>query len=235
MIRTRFAAAAAAALALAAALPATAEDAPPPPWLMSGANTVTIAVTWGAEGVAAALPAGVVPAADLSGGVNIYYTEGGYGLGAYTSAYAYVNVQGWDSAAGAPARYILGGWYGPDPKVAAAMRARFGAAVTPGSSAQEAAGADWTGMGGDDTGSIRVQVTPSGDCVPAAGTLNYVGPREPGLGLGLLKIPFEGDFCPAAPVSLEIVAPAGSALAGLEVASMLGGGQLKNGVFAFTE
>jgi hypothetical protein len=226
---------AALAAALALALPASAEEAPPPPWLMTGADTVTIALTWNEEGVAALLPAGVVPADDLSGGVNVYYTEGGYGFGPYTSAYAYVNVQGWDSSSGAPARYILGGWYGPDPKVAAAMRARFGAAVATGESSQRAEGDDWIGEGGDGTGAIRVRVTPSGDCVPAAGALNYVGPREPGLGLGLMKVPFEGEFCPATPVSVEIEAPEGSPMATLEATSMLGGGQLKNGSFSFTE
>ncbi|MFO7854385.1 MAG: hypothetical protein R6V44_04015 [Paracoccaceae bacterium] len=224
---------AAAAAALLLALPAAAEEAPPPPWLMTGANTVTVAVTWNEAAVGALLPEGVVPAADLSGGVNVYRTEGGYGFGPYESAYAYVNVEGWDSASGAPARYILGGWYGPDPKVAAAMRRRFGAAVETGESAQRAEGEDWIGEGGDGTGAIRVRVTPGGDCVPAAGTLNYVAPAAPGLGLGLLKIPFEGAFCPAAPVSVEIDAPEGSPMARLEATSMLGGGQLKDGTFSF--
>ncbi|HKK37556.1 MAG TPA: hypothetical protein VJ994_14795 [Paracoccaceae bacterium] len=231
MIRIAAAAFAAALLAL----PAAAEEAPPPPWLMSGANTVTVAVTWGEAGVAALLPAGVVPAADLSGGINVYYTEGGYGFGPYESAYAYVNVQGWDSSAGVPARYILGGWYGPDPKVAAAMRGWFGADVQTGAASQRAEGDDWIGEGGDGTGMIRVRVTPTGECAPAVATLNYVGPRGPGLGLGLMKVPFSGAFCGAAPVSVEIEAPEGSPLAALEVTSMLGGGQLKDGVFSFTE
>lgn len=230
----RFAIAAAAAV-LALAPPAVADEAPPPPWLMTGANTVTIAVTWGAEGIAALLPAGVVPAANLSGGVNIYYTGGGYGLAAYTAAYAYVNVEGWNSADGALARYVLGGWYGPDPKVSAGLRDWFGAAVEAGESMQMAEGADWIGEGGDGVSSIRVRVTPAGECVPAAGTLNYVGPAGEGMGLGLLKIPFMGEFCPGAPVSVEITAPEGSPLAALEVKSMLGGGQLKNGTFSFAE
>ena len=90
-----------------------------------------------------------------------------------------------------------------------------------------------TGVAGD--GSIRLEITPTGECGPAAGTLNYVGPRGESKGLGLLKIPFTGSFCTAAAVSVDIEAPEGSTLAGLEVTSMLGGGQFKGASFAFAE
>ena len=242
-MRSTLAAALCATLALGPALGsglALAEDAaPPPPWLMTGADTVTVAATWAPEGVAAALPDGVVPVDDLSGGLNIYTAEGGFGISPYSAAYAYVNVKGWPSAIGAPARYILGGWYGPDPKVAAGMQTWFGAAVPPGDSAQAASGDNWTGTGGGTgvagDGSIRLEITPTGECGPAAGTLNYVGPRGESKGLGLLKIPFTGSFCTAAAVSVDIEAPEGSTLAGLEVTSMLGGGQFKGASFAFAE
>lgn len=65
---------------------AFAESAPQPPYLMTGANTVTIAVTWEAGSLEGVLPAGVVPAADLSGGLNIYDAEGGFGLSPYSAA-----------------------------------------------------------------------------------------------------------------------------------------------------
>lgn len=228
-----------AALAMAAGLGAgagaAAEDAPPPPYLMTQANTVTIAVTWEAESLAGILPEGVVPAPDMSGGLNVYDADGGYGLSPYSAAYAYVNVTGWDSASGAPARYIIGGWYGPDPKVSAAMRTHFNANVGTGDAAQTEDGETWTGRGGDDTGAITLVVRPGGDCVAAAGTLNYVGEAGPGAGYELLQIPFNGDYCPAEPVAVEITGPDGSALSQVKVDEMLAGGRLRNGAFAFTK
>jgi hypothetical protein len=215
--------------------PAMAEEAPPPPYLMTGANTVTIAVTWDAESLQGLLPDGIVPADDLSGGLNVYTAEGGYGLSPYSAAYAYINVKGWDAVGGGAARYILGGWYGPDPKVAAAMRTHFFAEVGAGESSQSEDGDTWTGTGGDGQGSITLTVKPGGDCIAAAGTLNYVGVAGGGVGLDLLQIPFVGDFCPAEPVSVDITGPEGSALAQIAVDKMLGGGRLRSGAFAFTK
>ncbi|WP_372893002.1 hypothetical protein [Rhodosalinus sp.] len=232
---TRYATAAVLTTLSAMALPAAAENAPAPPYLMTDANTVTIAVTWKAESLTGLLPAGVTPAEDLSGGLNVYDAEAGYGLTPYSAAYAYVNLAGWDSASGAPARHILGGWYGPDPKVAAAMRTHFGAAVATGDAGQTEDGDLWTGTGGDGAGTIELVVRPSGDCVAGGGTLNYVAEAGGGAGLGLLQIPFTGDYCMAEPVSVEISGPEGSALAQIEVDEMLAGGRLRNGAFTFTK
>jgi hypothetical protein len=224
------------AFALLASIPARAEDAPPPPYLMTEANTVTIAVQWNADSLKPLLPAGIVPVDDMSGGLNVYTAERGYGLSPYSAAYAYVNVTGWDTVQGGPARHIIGGWYGPDAKVAAAMRQHFGAEVETGQSSQRAEGDTWIGEGGDDgDGRISLVIKPGTDCVAAAGTLNYVAPVEAGAGLGLLQIPFEGQFCPGEAVSVEIEGPEGSPLGTAKVAAILGGGQLKAGAFAFVK
>lgn len=224
------------AFAMMAALPARAEDAPPPPYLMTEANTVTIAVQWDAESLKTILPPGIVPVDDLSGGLNVYTAERGYGLSPYSAAYAYVNVTGWDTVQGGAARHIIGGWYGPDAKVAAAMRQHFGAAVETGQSSQRAEGDTWIGEGGDGAeGRISLVIKPGSDCAAAAGTLNYVAPAEAGAGLGLLQIPFEGQFCGGEAVSVAIEGPEGSALATAKVAAILGGGQLKSGAFAFVK
>jgi len=209
--------------------------APPPPYLMTGANTVTIAVKWDAASLDGLLPDGVVAVDGLTGGLNVYTADGGFGLSPYSAAYAYVDVTGWDSSVGASARFILGGWYGPDPKVAAAMRTHFFSDVGTGDASQSETGDTWTGTGGDDQGTITLTVKPGGDCVTAAGSLNYVGVAGGGDGLDLLKIPFVGDFCPAEPVAVEISGPEGSALDRIEVAEMLGGGRLRGGAFAFTK
>ena len=93
---------------------AGAETAPPPPYLMAGAATVTIAVTWDADSLEGLLPDGVEPADDLSSGSNVYDAEGGFGLTPYIAAYANIKVKGFDSVIGVPPRYINGGWYGLD-------------------------------------------------------------------------------------------------------------------------
>ncbi|SDJ27626.1 hypothetical protein [Lutimaribacter saemankumensis] len=210
---------------------AGAETAPPPPYLMTGANTVTIAVTWDAASLDGLLPDGVEPADDLSGGLNVYDAEGGFGLTPYSAAYAYINVKGFDSAIGAPARYIIGGWYGPDPKVAAAMNTHFNAGVGTGDANQSGSGDTWTGTGGDGTGSITIVIKPGSECGPAAGTLNYVGTT----GEAGLKIPFTGSFCGGEAVSVDIQGAEGSALAQVKVDQILGGGRLLDGIFTFAD
>ena len=224
---------AAASFAVAAllAVPAAAEMAPPPPYLMTGANTVTIAVTWDADSISGLLPDGVDPADDLSGGLNIYDAEGGFGLTPYSAAYAYINVKGFDSVVGAPARYILGGWYGPDPKVADAMNTHFNAGVGTGDANQTGEGDTWTGTGGDGSGSITLVIKPSTECGPAAGTLNYVGTT----GNAGLKIPFTGSFCGGEAVSVDIQGEAGTPLAQIKVDQILGGGRLLDGIFTFAD
>lgn len=219
------------ALTAITVLPALAEEAAPPPYLMTKANTVTIAVTWTADSLSGLLPEGKTPLEDLSGGINIYDADDGFGLSPYSAAYAYVNVSGHDSTVGIPARYILGGWYGPDPKVAEAMNKHFAAGVATGDASQTEQGAEWTGTGGDGTGQITLVVTPGETCVAATATLNYVNARDE----SLMQIPFEGDYCPAEPISVEISGPEGSALAQIEVDEMLAGGRLRNGAFAFTK
>lgn len=211
-----------------AAHTAAADDLPPPPYLMTGANTVTIALQWDADSVAPLLPESLTVADDLSGGINVYYVDAAVGLSAYSSAYAYINVKD-PEAEGALARHILGGWYGPEPKVSAAMKTYFGAPVAPGSSNQMAEGETWVGEGGDGDGMIRIVIEPSEDCSATGGVLNYLDGD-----MKRMVIPFTGSFCAGTPVSVDISGPEGSALAQVKVSKMLGGGQLKGGTFAFT-
>lgn len=140
-------------------------------------------------------------------------------------------MQGWDSAVGTPARYIIGGWYGPDPKVPEAMQTHFNAEVLTGDSSQTENGDTWIGTGGDGSGSITLVVKPGGECGPAVGTLNYVGEAGGGAGLSLLKIPFVGSFCGAEAVDIQ--GADGSALSKVKVDKILGGGRLRDGTFTF--
>lgn len=84
--------------------------------------------------------------------MKVYEAEGGFGLTPYSAAYACINVKVFGSAIGAPAPYVIGGWYGLDPKVAAAMNTHFNAGVGTGDANQSGSGDTWTGTGGDGTG-----------------------------------------------------------------------------------
>lgn len=205
-----------------------AESLQAPPYLMTGANTVTIALEWEEASVKNLVPETLTVAEDLSGGINVYYVGDAVGLSVYSSAYAYINVKDPENE-GATARHILGGWYGPDPKVSAAMDKHFGAPVKPGSSEQKAEGDTWVGEGGNDTGSIKIVIEPSDDCAAGGGVLNYLDGE-----MTRMVIPFIGNFCTGKPVSVDISGPEGSALSQVKVSKMLGGGQLKDGTFSFT-
>jgi hypothetical protein len=45
----------------------------------------------------------------MAGGIVIYETGKSYGLGGYTAAYSYVNVEGYDSREGTKANWMLQG------------------------------------------------------------------------------------------------------------------------------
>ena len=76
------------------------DEAPPPPYVMTGASGVVIEVTWEEAAIRAVLPKGITPVADMAGGIVIYQAAKSYGLGPYSSAYFYVNVEGYDSPDG---------------------------------------------------------------------------------------------------------------------------------------
>ena len=238
------------AIALLSSLAAAVVDAqaPPPPYLMAGVNTVTISVEWDPATVDAVLPPGIVPVEGYTGGINLYTAPQGYGINPYSAAYAYVSVEGYDSSDGSKARYIMQGYYGPNPDVTDALVEYFAIAVTTGDSAQEATMSGglstWTGRGGqstDEDANIKIEVEPlGGDCIPLSGTLNYVGYKETpkkGPKYPLLQIPYIGDFCPGNPIDLSLEGNGSGAdpLDTLGVLSMTGGGQIKNASFAFVE
>ncbi|MEN8740261.1 MAG: hypothetical protein ABF308_10875 [Phaeobacter gallaeciensis] len=140
-------------------------------------------------------------------------------------------MKGFDSAIGAPARYVLGGWYSPDPKVVAAMNTHFNSGVGTGDTNQSGSGDIWTGTDGDGTGSITIVIKLGNECGPAAGTLNYVGT----IGEAGLKISFTAFFCGGEAVSVDIQGAEDCALALVKVDQILGGGRLLGGIFTFAD
>src|SRR5262249_40523092 len=114
---------------------ATAQDKLlPPPYQIAGANLVLIGVVWDEGAVRKALPLGITPVKEMTGGINIYQTEKAYVIGTYQSAYFWVDIEGFDSPEGIKGRWMLAGVYGPEEKTSAALKQYYGLPVRLGTS-----------------------------------------------------------------------------------------------------
>lgn len=238
LVRAAGGAALASALLLAFTAGGSAEDkaAPAPPYVMMGMNSTFFAVAWEPESIDPLLPEGLKAAEGHTGGINLYTVEAGYGFGAYSAAYFYVNLDSHLSDSELPGRYVLGGTYGPGP-VAEAMNRYYGFGVKVGETKQET-----------KDGVVRAVVHSDGkplfaieasnvatDCPIINGTVNYVGQGEDG-GFIVLPIPFAGGYCAAeAKGALELMAPSDHALQGPKVAKILAAGRLQDASFSFTQ
>jgi hypothetical protein len=214
-----------------------AEDQPqPPPYQMTGGHGVGIAVVWDEAAIRKALPHGIEPVKAMTGGINIYSVDRAYGISAYSSAYFYVDVEGFDSPEGIKGRWMLAGVYGPEAKTAAALKAYSGFPVRPGTShidtTAEAKHAVGT-VNGQDFVTADVKSVP-GSCQPAASLLNYVTLLPQAEQPVVTHIPFVGEACKAEAVSAKITAPPGDAFAAFTIAKLAGAGEFRNASFTFT-
>lgn len=225
---------AATVLVLIGTTAAAADRAPAPPFQNAGTNHVLVGVTWDEATVQAMLPPGVRAVAGAPGIVNIYQVARGYGLAPYSAAYLSVDVEGYDSADGTKGRWLLGGVYGPDEKVAAALREHFGFPVRTGSSRTVNMGSKRraTGMMNGEA-VITVDIKPSGKCQAGAGTINYPG-QIAGGPVMVMQVPYVGDICGAEPMSVKVTAPAGDPMARLQPVKLLWSIEMRDGSFPFT-
>ncbi len=208
-------------------LAATAGDAP---YIVRGNTHILVGVSLDEAAVRAALPAGMEPTEGITGGYNVYRSDGGYNTPAYTRAYVWADVEGYDSASGTKARWVLWGVTGPGAEVSQAGGYDF----HDGSAALIQRGATITGTAHQNGSEIlRVEIERGdGGCAPAAGTLNYPV-RLPATGnLAMHRYPFAGDICGAAPVSLELLVGNDHPLAKFKPTALLWAAQAKNLSFA---
>jgi hypothetical protein len=225
---------AATALALIATTAVAADRAPPPPYLNAGTNHVLVGVAWDEATVQSMLPSGVRAVAGAPGIINIYQVDRGYGLAPYSAAYLSVDVEGYDSADGTKGRWLLGGVYGPDEKVAATLREHYGFPVRAGSSRTVNMG-QWRRATGMMNGEaiITVDIKPSGKCQAGAGTINYPG-QVAGGQVVVMQVPYAGNVCGAEPLAVKITAPAGDSMARLQPLKLLWSIEMRDGAFPFT-
>jgi hypothetical protein len=206
---------------------------PPPPYVMTNANGVVIGVTWEEEAIRKALPKKIRPVADMAGGIVIYETGKSYGLGGYTSMYFYVNVEGYDSPEGTKANWMLQGVYGPDQRVASALKAHYRLPVRTGAAATEstAEGRRYTGMINGQ--SIATAEIKGGACEPSQAFEHYPAFDARTNEVVLLEIPEVGDWCNAEVKSLDVRPPAGDPFSAFKVKSVTWAGEFRNWSFSF--
>jgi len=200
----------------------------PPPYLAAGTNHVIVGVVWDEVAIRKALPSWITPVEGMTGAINIYQAERGYGLTPYQSAYFWVDVEGFDSPSGVKGRWMLQGVYGPQEKTSIALREWEGFPVRNGTSRFEATAEGKRAMGtvnGQDFVTVEIKSVP-GSCEPGSVTLNYPTRK------GLIEIPATGDVCKAEPVSVEVTARPGDPFAAFRPVKVVWAIEFKNGAFS---
>ena len=215
------------AFLLAAGIASAGESAVAPPYLVAGTNHIIVGVVWEEAAIRKALPAWVTPVEGMTGAINIYQAERGYGLTPYQSAYFWVDVEGYDSASGVKGRWMLQGIYGPDEKTSAALKEYIGLPVRNGTSRIEQTAEGKTAVGtvnGQDF--VTVSIKPSNECEAGAVTLNYLSQT------GLTEIPAAGTVCKAEPISATVHAAKGDPFSAFKVAKVIWAMEFREGAFS---
>src|SRR5262249_806450 len=212
------------------AVGANAQDkAPPPPYCISGGHHDHVGVTWNEEALKL-LPPGLKATPERTGAINIYQAENGYGISPYQSGYAWIDVEGHDSADGTKARYILKAGIGPE-KSHAALSALFRADAVPGGTQLEDNGDVKRGIGiRNGRPWVQIEIKSTTECQSAAGTLNY--PISASQVIQILYV--AGSACKAEPVSAKVMLPEGEKGGGLQPVKLLWAAELHDTRFAFT-
>ena len=199
-----------------------------PPYLVTGSNHVIVGVVWEEAAVRGALPSWLKPAEGMTGAINIFQAERGYGLGSYQGAYFWVDVEGFDSASGIKGRWMLQGVYGPAEKISASYRQFYQLPVRNGTSRFELTPQGKRAIGtvdGHDFVTVEINSSTK-SCQAGSVTLNYPTPE------GVLEVPAAGDVCEAEPVSVEVHARPGDPFAAFRTVKVLWAIEFRNGAFS---
>ena len=209
-------------------------EAPLPPY-QTKCDGFGLLVAYDDALVRSLLPPGIEPVDEMSGGINLYTANHGYGLAPFSAFYFYVHVKGFDSSDGTKARWMLQGVYGPEGRVPAALHRYFGFPVRAGESRHDVNDAITTGIGtlaGREVVRIVVRAKPATYNF-VAGAINFPGQLEATREIVVMQMPYIAEICEADPVSIDNMAPAGDPLSKLKSFKMVGAFAFKNFTFAF--
>jgi hypothetical protein len=201
-MRARLVVAAAIALTPAAAVSGGATEAP---YVMRGNQHIWVGITLDEAVVRAALPEGLEPAEGITGGLNIYTSQGSDTVAPFTRSYVWADLAGRDSLTGAKGRFIL--WAANSGGTA--KMEHLGYQATTGSTALSRDGKTLTGtatVDGSDVITVSIELKDD-PCGPASGVLHYPSLLD---GAGPMVITqyswASSTVCGAVPVSVDIPA-----------------------------
>lgn len=199
------------------------------PYLIGGGQLIEVGIAFDEAAVRAALPKGLEPAEGFTGGVDIYTVGYGWGTGPYTAGYVWLDLAGPPGPTGAPARYMVRGYY----SVRFYPSEEFDV-IVPGSSSLKETDGEFVATAGPE-GQVVLSATLKGDsskCISgASGMDEYVWGEESG-SLLVTYIPAVGDVCEATPLAVEIATDKDSALAGLTPKELLWAVSITSGAAA---
>jgi hypothetical protein len=181
------------------------------PSIMRGNQHIIIGITLDEAAVRAALPAGLEPAEGMTGGLNVYTSQGSDTVAPYTRSYVWVDLAGHDSVTGSKGRFIL--WVADSGDTAAMEHLGYLGAL--GMTALSRDGKSMTGTTTVDGKDImKVQIALGDDaCGEAAGSLNYPSRLDGAGPMVLTQYVWSAEaVCGATPVSADFVVDGGHAL-----------------------
>lgn len=143
------------------------------PYQVRCSHFVQVGVEFDETDVRSALPAGYTPASGMTGGFCVYRAENGWAITPYSAGFAWIDVDGLDSPAGARARCFIASWYSEKAGAAFSLpgsRLRIGVPYPLTSDGITTASA-----GGPEGMAFRISVRPNGAPPEArSGVHNYV-------------------------------------------------------------
>jgi len=172
------------------------------PYVVSGNQHIIVGITLDEAAVRAALPEGLKPTKNISGGLNVYTSKGGGTVPAYTRSYVWADVEGYDSINGTKGRFIL--WVATNP--GAGKLGAIGYDEVKGDTKLMRDGKDLTGSTMVDGKEVMKVAIKLGDdpCGPAMGTLNYPSLPSTAKSMVMTQYAFTGSICGATAVSADI-------------------------------
>jgi hypothetical protein len=184
-----------------------------PPYLITSAEHLIILFEADESAITSILPPGLKPAEGNIVGLNMYHAQHAVGLVPYTASYLWVNLAGFDSSDGTKGRWMVEGWYAPEP-VPTVFKNQLGIPVQLGITRFERSGNRLHAIlnsGNVDLIDAAIEVKDTNPIssntvlkypawrknVPAAAS------REPASDIVVNRIPITGELTPASVVSLE--------------------------------
>jgi acetoacetate decarboxylase len=212
---------------------------PQPPYLILKHEHLIILFEAEESALKALLPKGIKAAPGNVVGLNMYRTQEVIGLVPYTAGYLWIDIEGFDSPDGTKGRWMVQGWYGPEP-VPSAIRNYMGLPVQLGvTKYQRDDNRVHAALSSDGVNLIDATITLKDGPIHMGRVLNYpalgrnLTQPAPSSGFVVNRIPTFNEITPANPVSLEFHFRETDAAKGLQPRRLLNAFYVTGAALAF--